>query len=166
MENTDPTLLTLQEAAEMLSLHPETLRRWDNSGKLPAIKVNERGDRKYRKEDIARLVAASNSRSFEYKEFQIIFDSNGFENFADRFGSLAKIIVKKDQIVAGFAFAVAGLELFADPKINEVELREKALEVVKDYIDRSQVINNNVKTFELRSLQFFEVIKPDWWQSE
>ncbi len=33
-----------------------TLRRWDKSGKLKAIIISERGDRRYKREDIVRLV--------------------------------------------------------------------------------------------------------------
>ncbi len=42
-----PKLLTIRQAAEILNVHVETLRRWDKSGKLKAIRVNERGDRCY-----------------------------------------------------------------------------------------------------------------------
>ncbi len=45
-------LLTIRQAAEILNVHVETLRRWDNKGKLPAIKVNDRGDRRYKQADI------------------------------------------------------------------------------------------------------------------
>lgn len=45
-------LLTIRQAAEILNVHVETLRRWDNKGELPAIKVNDRGDRRYKEEDI------------------------------------------------------------------------------------------------------------------
>ena len=38
-----PKLLTIRQAAEILNVHVETLRRWDKSGKLKAIRVNERG---------------------------------------------------------------------------------------------------------------------------
>jgi excisionase family DNA binding protein len=51
-----PKLLTISEAAEILNVHPETLRRWDNKGKLKAIKINERGDRRYKPEDIERML--------------------------------------------------------------------------------------------------------------
>jgi len=47
-----PKLLTIRQAAEILNVHVETLRRWDNKGKLPAIKVNDRGDRRYKQADI------------------------------------------------------------------------------------------------------------------
>lgn len=49
-------LLRIREAAEMLGVNPETLRRWDKSGRLKAIIISERGDRRYKKEDIVRLV--------------------------------------------------------------------------------------------------------------
>ena len=49
-------LLRIREAAEMLGVNPETLRRWDRSGKLNAIKISKRGDRRYRKEDIEKFI--------------------------------------------------------------------------------------------------------------
>jgi len=50
--STSSELISLREAARILDVHPETLRRWDNSGKLRAVKINKRGDRKYRPEDV------------------------------------------------------------------------------------------------------------------
>lgn len=47
----------IREAAEMLSVNPETLRRWDRSGRLKAIIVSSRGDRRYRKEDIQKFIS-------------------------------------------------------------------------------------------------------------
>lgn len=49
-------LLKIREAAQMLSVNPETLRRWDRSGKLKAIIISKRGDRRYRKEDIEKII--------------------------------------------------------------------------------------------------------------
>ena len=49
-------LLKIREAAEMLSVNPETLRRWDRSGKLKAIVISKRGDRRYKEEDIEKLI--------------------------------------------------------------------------------------------------------------
>lgn len=51
-----PKLLTIREAAEMLGVHPETLRRWDNEGKLKAVRFGKRGHRKYKATDILKLV--------------------------------------------------------------------------------------------------------------
>jgi len=51
-----PKLLTIKQAAEILNVHVETLRRWDKSGKLKAIRINERGDRRYKPEDLEKLM--------------------------------------------------------------------------------------------------------------
>ena len=48
-------LLTLQEAAKILNVSKLTLRQWDNSGKLKAIKTFG-GHRRYNEEDIRKLV--------------------------------------------------------------------------------------------------------------
>ena len=49
-------LLTLKEASEMLKVHPQTLRLWDRKGILKAVRFGQRGDRRYRKEDLVRLI--------------------------------------------------------------------------------------------------------------
>lgn len=52
----DNQLLKLSEAAELLNVHPNTLRHWDKKGILIAVRFGERKDRRYRKEDIIKLV--------------------------------------------------------------------------------------------------------------
>lgn len=49
-------LLTIRQAAEILNVHVETLRRWDKSGKLKAIKINSRGDRRYQVEGLEAFI--------------------------------------------------------------------------------------------------------------
>ena len=51
-----PKLLTIKQAAEILNVHVETLRRWDKSGKLKAIRINKRGDRRYKPEDLKEMM--------------------------------------------------------------------------------------------------------------
>ncbi|MFH0748537.1 MAG: helix-turn-helix domain-containing protein [Candidatus Bathyarchaeota archaeon] len=51
-----PKLLTIRQAAEILNVHVETLRRWDKNGKLKAIIVNERGDRRYKPKDLEQII--------------------------------------------------------------------------------------------------------------
>lgn len=55
-----PKLLTIRQAAEILNVHIETLRRWDKKGKLKAIIVNERGDRRYDPRDIEAILKNKN----------------------------------------------------------------------------------------------------------
>jgi len=55
-----PELLTLQEACDILKCHPNTLRQWDKKGILIAVRFGERKDRRYRKEDILKLLNQQN----------------------------------------------------------------------------------------------------------
>ena len=57
-----PKLLTIRQAAEVLNVHIETLRRWDKGGKLRAIIVNERGDRRYDPKDIEQFISTKNHK--------------------------------------------------------------------------------------------------------
>lgn len=51
-----PDLLTISEVAELLRVSPLTIKRWGKKGKLPAIRINSRGDRRYKKEVVLRLI--------------------------------------------------------------------------------------------------------------
>lgn len=54
--NDDKGLIKLSEAAKLLNVHPQTLRAWDKKAILKAIRFGERGDRRYKKEDIEKLL--------------------------------------------------------------------------------------------------------------
>lgn len=47
------TLLSTGEVAAIFKVHPNTIRRWSKEGKLVAEKIGPRGDRKFRREDVA-----------------------------------------------------------------------------------------------------------------
>jgi len=51
-----PDLMTIREVSELLRVSPLTIKRWGKKGKLPAIRINSRGDRRYKKEVILRLL--------------------------------------------------------------------------------------------------------------
>jgi len=51
-----PDLLTPREVAELLRVSIITIKRWGKQGKLPAIRINARGDRRYRKEIVLKLL--------------------------------------------------------------------------------------------------------------
>lgn len=51
-----PELLTITEASEVLKVHPNTLRKWDKKGILKAVRFGQRGDRRYKKEEILNLL--------------------------------------------------------------------------------------------------------------
>lgn len=53
-------LLTIKQAAKILNVSTQTLRRWDKEGILKAVRVGNRkgvGDRRYRKKDIEDYIS-------------------------------------------------------------------------------------------------------------
>jgi len=53
-------MLTIREVAKQLHVHPNTLRRWSDAGRITAYRINSRGDRRFRRQDIARFFAELN----------------------------------------------------------------------------------------------------------
>lgn len=49
-------LITIQDAAKILGVNPETLRRWDRKGKYPAKRHPINGYRLYNEKDINALL--------------------------------------------------------------------------------------------------------------
>lgn len=58
-----PDLLTVREVAEVLRVSPLTIKRWGKRGKLPAIRINSRGDRRYKKEAVLWLLGITQKTS-------------------------------------------------------------------------------------------------------
>ncbi len=44
--------LTVSEVSDLLHVHPNTLKRWTNNGKLTAYRFNRRRDRMYKLSDV------------------------------------------------------------------------------------------------------------------
>ena len=57
-----PDLMTIREVADLLRISPLTIKRWGKKGKLPAIRINSRGDRRYRKEVVLRLLGVEEEK--------------------------------------------------------------------------------------------------------
>jgi len=55
-------MLTPKEVADLLHVHPNTLKRWTDEGRIAAYRINQRGDRRYRLQDIERFLAQCNPR--------------------------------------------------------------------------------------------------------
>ncbi|MDA1079929.1 MAG: helix-turn-helix domain-containing protein [bacterium] len=63
--NNLPDLLTVREVADLLRVSPLTIKRWGKRGKLPAIRINSRGDRRYKKEAVLWLLGVTPSEDSE-----------------------------------------------------------------------------------------------------
>jgi excisionase family DNA binding protein len=56
-------LLTIKQVSELLNIHPNTLRRWCEEGRIPVLRVTTRGDRRFRREDVQRYLDELNGDS-------------------------------------------------------------------------------------------------------
>ena len=59
--NLTDDMLTVREVARRLHVHPSTLRRWSDIGRIKAYRITPRGDRRYRLQDVARFLAEMNT---------------------------------------------------------------------------------------------------------
>jgi diguanylate cyclase (GGDEF)-like protein/excisionase family DNA binding protein len=50
------SLLSVAQAATLLGVHPNTIRTWTDAGRLAAYRINVRGDRRFRRGDVERLL--------------------------------------------------------------------------------------------------------------
>ena len=60
-----PELLTVKEVAKILRVSPLTIKRWGKRGKLPAIRINSRGDRRYKKDAVLWLLGSTSKVASE-----------------------------------------------------------------------------------------------------
>ena len=61
-------MLTVREVARLLHIHPNTLRRWSNRGRIRAYRITPRGDRRYKREEIAQFLAELSSQADNWKK--------------------------------------------------------------------------------------------------
>jgi diguanylate cyclase (GGDEF)-like protein/excisionase family DNA binding protein len=55
--------LSVTKAARLLGVHPNTVRAWSDQGRLTFLRINERGDRRYRLGDLQQFLVEAETRS-------------------------------------------------------------------------------------------------------
>ncbi len=53
-------MLTVREVAKLLHIHVNTVRRWSDQGIIKSYRITRRGDRRFKREDIAVFLADFN----------------------------------------------------------------------------------------------------------
>jgi excisionase family DNA binding protein len=60
-------LITVRDAAQVLSVHGNTIRRWNDRGIIKAYRIGNRGDRRFSLKDIYKLQTIMNLNSGNIK---------------------------------------------------------------------------------------------------
>jgi predicted site-specific integrase-resolvase len=58
------SVLTTKDVSGMLGIHQNTVRRWSDLGLLRSFRVSQRGDRRYKYEDITSFLDGMNEQEF------------------------------------------------------------------------------------------------------
>ena len=66
-------MLTVREVARLLHIHPNTLRRWSDRGRIRAYRITPRGDRRFKRGDIAHFLAELNAHSGDERKTRSIW---------------------------------------------------------------------------------------------
>src|SRR5207244_8018705 len=59
-------LVSVAQAAALLGVHPNTVRAWTEAGRLPAFRIHARGDRRFRRGDVERLLAEGSHSDIDH----------------------------------------------------------------------------------------------------
>lgn len=158
--------LTVRQAASLLQVNPETLRRWDNEGKLSAIKINDRGDRRWRRLDILALIQNKTAgRTITHKDYMISIEGSGLITERGDFGLIIKYAITRDGTWTGCAFHCASFVKFKE-KVTDVSFQRAAEEHIKNLINGQHLDEGIVSTFEYVNGSFIRVWCPNWWEGE
>ena len=116
-------LLSLKETEQLLNVSKSTLQRWDNSGKLIALRT-EGGHRRYKQSDIERLIGENKNDDAKQEQKKIKVNNDLLKLIQDT----------KDSIINGFSkmsddtiygYVLCGVEMSFD----------KILKIVRFYDD-------------------------------
>jgi excisionase family DNA binding protein len=73
MLETSAKLLTVQEVAELLNVHPNTVRQWSDQGLIKSYRIGTRGDRRFWQEDVTNFL---NLKSKDNENTVLIVDDD------------------------------------------------------------------------------------------
>jgi excisionase family DNA binding protein len=64
-------MLTVSEVSQLINVHSNTLRRWSDRGIIRAYRINSRGDRRFKLEDVARFLSELRANNGNEKHIKI-----------------------------------------------------------------------------------------------
>ena len=111
-------LLSLKETEKLLNVSKSTLQRWDNSGKLKAIRT-EGGHRRYKQSDIERLIGENKNEDANQEQREIKVNNDLLKLIQDTKDSMINGFSKmSDDTIYGYV--LCGVEMSFDKIIKIV----------------------------------------------
>lgn len=80
MDEKTAEMLTVQEVANMLHVHPNTIRHWSEQGLMKTYRIGPRGDRRFRREDIEDFVDQWMKQRKQEKAVLVVDDDDEIRN--------------------------------------------------------------------------------------
>lgn len=101
--------------------------------------------------------------TIDFRGWIISPQSDGFESIELGFGGIAKYLIYKDNMIAGFAFAVSGVEQAIDTTLTDKKLGELAENKIKQWLSEDLVSDRSENTFIFVNGEFEEEPNAKWW---
>ena len=64
-------MLTVGEVAKLVCVHENTVRRWSDQGKLKALRIGPRSDRRYRRDDLYSFLTEYRKNNGDYRKIKM-----------------------------------------------------------------------------------------------
>ncbi len=163
-------LINLKEASKMLGVKPETLRKWDNSGKLKAVRIGSRKDRRYEKSQIQAILGQSDPDKYEIQEMDgsshIFFGYiNGFLiGLKNNFGkSITKHIFVTQNGHMKIAYPHQELldlgEFLTNKLIKDTSLMDKTINEFNYYLKETERLIDLLQSKNINKKELLEIFK-------
>ena len=118
-------LLSLKETEKLLNVSKSTLQRWDNSGKLKAIRT-EGGHRRYKQSDIERLIGENKNEDVNQEQREIKVNNDLLKLIQDTKDSMINGFSKmSDDTIYGYV--LCGVEMSFDKIIKIVRFYDDVI---------------------------------------
>jgi len=119
-------LLSISEASSFLKCHPNSLRLWEKRGLIKSIRFGVRGDRRYEKEELLRLIHIMK----QPRQMKTTYE--GRVEFHKLFSNIARMLKKGD-----FYWAFAFNTEYFDIQIRKILVETHARIAKKGIEDRA-----------------------------
>ena len=126
------SLLSISEASALLKCHPNSLRLWEKKKLVKSIRFGVRGDRRYEKEELLRLMHTMK----QPRQMKTTYE--GRDDFQDLFHRVARQLKPKD-----FYWAFAFNTEYFDVRVRKI-LVEAHARIAKKGIEDRAICNHSI----------------------